>query len=166
MSHSPFFGIFDQSLLFFLTWVRGSNFFILGLTLCVNDLKFVTHFSISIMENIIRKTVQVEVEKRESPQESKLKKVHIKWKRFCIVRNAEYLVPPKKGGSFKFIHLALEATVEDLKKKATEVFFPDSVNHSGKKADECLLTLTDAGDNIVTAEMSIKDYLHKKGLYL
>ena len=26
--------------------------------------------------------------------------------------------------------------------------------------------ITDAGDNIVTAEMSIKDYLHKKGLYL
>ena len=121
------------------------------------DLKFVTHFSICNMENIIRKTVQEEVEKclsptsakpsrkrsetrmanllakirkRESTQESKLKKVHIKWKRFCIVRNAEYLVPQKKGGGFRFIHLALEATIEDLKKKAIEVFF---------------LTFTDAG---------------------
>ena len=120
------------------------------------------------MENVIRKTVEEEVEKclsptsakpsrkrsetrmanllakirkRESPQESKLKKVHIKWKRFCIVRNAEYLVPQKKGGGFRFIHLALEATIEDLKKKATEVFFPDSVNHFGEKADECILTL-------------------------
>ena len=73
----------------------------------MNDLKFVTHFSISTMENIIRKTVQEEVEKylsptsvkplhkrsetritnllakirkRELPQESKIKKVYIKWK--------------------------------------------------------------------------------------
>ena len=102
------------------------------------------------MKNIIRKTVQEEVEKclsptsaktsrkrsetrtanllaktpkRESPQEGKLKKVHVKWKSFCIVRNAEYLVPRKKGGGFRFIHLALEATIEDLKKKAIEVLF-------------------------------------------
>ena len=138
----------------------------------MNDLKFVTHFTICTMENIIRKTVQDEVEKclsppsakpsrkrsetrmanllakirkRESPKESKLKKVHIKWKRFCIVRNAEYLVPQKKGGGLRFIHLALEATIEELKKKAIEVFFPDSVNHFGEKADECILTFTDAG---------------------
>ena len=157
----------------------------------MNDLKFVTHFSVCNMGNIIRKTVQEEVEKslsptsaktsrkrsetsmanllakirkRESPQESKLKKVHIKWKRFCIVRNAEHLLPQKKDGGFRFIHLALEATKEDLKKKAIEVFFPESVNHFGKKADECILTFTDAGDNIVTTEMSIKDYLHKKGI--
>ena len=143
------------------------------------------------MENIIRKTVQEGVEKClsptsaktsrkrsetrianllakirkcESPQESKLKKVHIKWKRFCILRNAKYLVPRKKCGGFSFINLALEATIEDLKKKAIEVFFPDSMNHFGEKADECILTFTDAGDNIGTTEMSIKDYLHKKGL--
>ena len=73
----------------------------------MNDLKFVTHFSISTMENIISKTVQEEVEKylsptsvkplhkrsetrikhllakirkRESLQESKIRKVYIKWK--------------------------------------------------------------------------------------
>ena len=82
------------------------------------------------------------------------------------MRKEEYLVPQKKGGGFRFIHLALEATIEDLKKKAIEVFFPDSMNHFGEKADECTLTFTDAGDNIVTTEISIKDYLHKKGLYL
>ena len=81
------------------------------------------------------------------------------------MRNAEYLVPQKKGGGLRFIHLALEATIEDLKKKATEIFLPDSVNHPGEKADECTLTFTDAGDNIVTTEMSIKDHLHKNGLY-
>ena len=52
------------------------------------------------------------------------------------MRNAEYLIPQKKGGGFRFIHLALEATIEDLKKKAIEVFFPDSVNHFGEKIDE------------------------------
>ena len=83
-----------------------------------------------------------------------------------IMRNAEYLVLQKKGGGFRFIHLALEATVEDLKKRAIEVFFPDSVNHFGEKADECILTFTDVGDNLVTAEMTIKDCLHKKALYL
>ena len=73
----------------------------------MNDLKFVTHFSISTMENIISKTVQDKVEKylsptsvkplhkrsetrikhllakirkRESLQESKIRKVYIKWK--------------------------------------------------------------------------------------
>ena len=52
------------------------------------------------------------------------------------MRNAEYLVPQKKGGGFRFIHLAFEATVESLKKKAIEVFFPDNMNHFHEKADE------------------------------
>ena len=37
----------------------------------MNDLKFVTHFSICNMENIIRKTVQEEVEKCLSPTSAK-----------------------------------------------------------------------------------------------
>ena len=40
------------------------------------------------------------------------------------------------------------------------------MNHFGEKADDCILTFSDAGDNIVTTEMSIKDYLHRKVLYL
>ena len=82
------------------------------------------------------------------------------------MRNAEYLVSQKKSGRFRFIHLALKATIEDLKKKAIEVLFSDSVKRFGEKADECILTFTHAGDNIVTTEISIKDHLHKKGLYL
>ena len=89
--------------------------------------------------------------KGDSPQESKLKKVYIKWKRVCIMRNAEYLVLQNKGGGFRFIHLALQATVEDFKKKAVKVFFPESVNHFCEEVDECILTFTDAGDNIVTS---------------
>ena len=104
--------------------------------------------------------------KRESPQESKLKKVHIKWKRFYIVRNAEYLVPQKKGGGFRFIHLAFEATVESLKKKAIEVFFSWQHEPFSWEGWWMIQTFTDARGNIVTAEISIKDYLHKKGLYL
>ena len=76
-----------------------------------------------------------------------------------IVRNAGRLTPKKKGCGFKFIHLALEAIVEDLKKKAIELFFPYSVNYFGNK-------FTDTGYNIVPVKMSTKDYQHKKGLYL
>ena len=40
------------------------------------------------------------------------------------------------------------------------------MNHFGEKADDCILTFSDAGDNLATTQMSIKDYLHKKVLYL
>lgn len=39
------------------------------------------------------------------------------------------------------------------------------MNHFCDKADKCIQTFTDARDNTVTAEMSIKYYLQKKGLY-
>ena len=39
------------------------------------------------------------------------------------------------------------------------------MNHFREKADEFSQTFTH-GDNIVTVEMSIKDYLHEKGLYV
>ena len=79
------------------------------------------------------------------------------------MRKEEYLVPQKKGGGFRFIHLALEATIEDLKKKAIEVFFPDSMNHFGEKADECTLTFTDAGLRYLSKTISTKrDYIFRE----
>ena len=80
------------------------------------------------MENIIRRTVKNEVERHLSPSllqkrrrsetrmanlldkirkgdqilEDKMRKVHIKWKRFCFVRNQEYVVPQKKVVDFAF----------------------------------------------------------------
>ena len=89
----------------------GSNFFIFGLIWYVNGPKLVTQFSISTMANVIRKLPRknfrkclsptstklllkrtekrmeklfVKIRKRELPQESKLKKVHNKWKRFWL----------------------------------------------------------------------------------
>ena len=79
-----------------------------------------------IMENIIRKTVQEEVERQFSPPSrkerkcetrlknllaklrksdksviEKMKKVHSKWRRFCLYRN----------GGFRYIYLPLDATI-------------------------------------------------------
>ena len=76
------------------------------------------------MENI-RKTVQEEVErqlllsstkktkcetrmknllakicKRDKSVIEKVKKVHNKWKHFCLYRNEEYIVSQRKGGGF------------------------------------------------------------------
>ena len=103
----------------------------------------------AIIENIIRRTVKDEAERHLSPSstqkkrksetglanlldkihkgdhihEDKTRKVHIKRKRFCFVRNQEYVVPQNKGGGFHFFYLPLDATVDTLSRKAIDVFF-------------------------------------------
>ena len=67
-----------------------------------------------------------------------------------IVKNAEYLIRQKKDCGFKFIHLALEATVADLKKKAIELFFLTI------SARSLMNVFWHTGSNIVTVEISIK----------
>ena len=144
------------------------------------------------MENIIRRTVKDEVERHLSPSstqkkrrsetrmanlldkirkgdhiyEDKMRKVHIKWKRFCFVRNQEYVVPQKKGGGFRFVYLPLDATVDTLSKKAIDVFFPEGTNAFGEKREHCSLRFTDSAENIVPPATQIKVYLEEKGLYL
>ena len=144
------------------------------------------------MENIIRRTVKDEVErhlslsssqrKRRSEtrmanlldkipkgdhiHEDKMRKVHIKWKRFCFVRNQEYVVPQKKDGGFRFVYLPLDATVDTLSKKAIDLLFPDGTNAFGEKQEHCSLRFTDSAENIVPPATQIKVYLEKKGLYL
>ena len=79
-----------------------------------------------MMENIIRRTVKDEVERHLSPSptqkkrrsetrmtnlldkirkgdhihEDKMRKVHIKWKKFCLVRNQENVMSQKKVVNF------------------------------------------------------------------
>ena len=144
------------------------------------------------MENIIRRTVKDEVERHLSPSssqrkrrsetrmanlldkirkgdhihEDKMRKVHIKWKRSCFVRNQEYVVPQKKGGGFRIVCLPLDATVDTLSKKAIDLFFPDGTNAFGEKREHCSLRFTDSAENIVPPATQIKVYLEKKGLYL
>ena len=38
----------------------------------------------------------------DGTENKKLKKVHLKWKRFDVNRNAFYLVPHKSGGGYRF----------------------------------------------------------------
>ena len=54
-----------------------------------------------------------------------MKKVHIKWKRFCLYRNEE---PQRKGGGFRYIYLPLDATIEVLQAKAVNIFSQKVLN--------------------------------------
>ena len=144
------------------------------------------------MENIIRKTVQEEVERQLSPSSSakkrkcearmknllakirksdksvieKMKKVHIKGKRFCLYRNEEYVVPQTKGGGFRYIYLPLYATIEVLQAKAVNIFFPEGTNSFMEKLSECNIKFTDLADNFVPPKITLRSYLEEKGQYL
>ena len=63
------------------------------------------------------------IRKGEHIHENKMRKVHIKWKTFCFVRNGEYVVPQEKGGGFRFVYLPLDANVGTLSKKLIDLFF-------------------------------------------
>ena len=141
------------------------------------------------MENIIRKTVQEEVERQLSPSSTKkrkcetrmknllakirksdksviekMKKVHIKWKRFCLYRNEEYIVPQRKG--FRYIYLPLDATIEVLQAKAVNIFFPEGTNSFMEKLSECNIRFTDSADNFLPPKTTLRNYLEEKGQYL
>ena len=67
----------------------------------------------------------------------KMKKVHIKLKRFCLYRNEEYILPKRKDGGFRYIYLPLDATIEVLQAKAVNIFFPGGTNFFMEKLSEC-----------------------------
>ena len=72
----------------------------------------------------------------------------------------------KKGVGFHFVYLPLDATVDTLSKKVTDVFFPDGTNAFGENREHCSLSFTDSAENIVSPATQIKVYLARKGLYL
>ena len=69
------------------------------------------------MKNLLAK-----IRKSEKSVIEKWKKVHIEWKRFCLYRNEEYIVPQRKGGGFRYIYIPLDATIEVLQAKAENIF--------------------------------------------
>ena len=143
------------------------------------------------MENIIRKTVQEEVERQLSPSSrkkrkcetrmknvlakirkndksviEKMKKVHIKCKRFCLFRNEEYIVPQRKGGGFRYVYLPLDATIEVLQAKAVNIFFPEGTNSFMEKLSECNIRFTDSADNFSPPKTTLRSNLEEKGQYM
>ena len=143
------------------------------------------------MENIFRKTVQEEVERQLSPSSTKkrkcetrmknllvkirkndksviekMKKVHIKCKRFCLFRNEEYIVPQRKGGGFRYVYLPLDATIEVLQAKAVNIFFPEGTNSFMEKLSECNIRFTDSADNFLPPKTTLRSYLEENGQYL
>ena len=96
----------------------------------------------------------------------KMKKIHIKWKRFCLYRNEEYIVPQRKGGGFGYIYLPLDATIKVLQAKAVNIFFPESTNSFMEKLSECNIKFIDSADNFVPPKITLRSYLEEQGQYL
>ena len=94
-----------------------------------------------------------------------MKKVHIKWKGFCVYRNEEYIVPQRKGGGFRYMYLPLDATIEVLQAKAVNIFFPEGTNSFMEKLSECNIKFTDSADNFVPPKITLRRYLEEKGQY-
>ena len=59
------------------------------------------HLSLSSTQKKRRNEIQMlnlleKIRKGDHSSEDKIRKVHTKWKRFCCVRNQEYVVPEKR----------------------------------------------------------------------
>ena len=93
----------------------------------------------------------------------KMIKVHIKWKRFCLYRNEEYILPKRKSGSFRYIYLPLDATIEVIQAKAVNIFFPEGTNSFMEKLSECNIRFTDSADNFLPPKTTLRSYLEEKG---
>ena len=90
-------------------------------------------------------------------------KVHIKWKRFCLYRNEEYILPKRKSGGFRYIYLPLDATIEVIQAKAVNIFFPEGTNSFMEKLSECNIRFTDSADNFLPPKTTLRSYLEEKG---
>ena len=113
------------------------------------------------MKNLLAK-----IRKSEKSVIEKVKKVHIKWQRFCLYRNEEYIVPQRKGGGFRYIYLPSDATIEVLQAKAVNTFFPECTNSFMEKVSECNIRFTDSADNFLPRKTTLRSYLEEKGQYL
>ena len=94
-----------------------------------------------------------------------MRKVHIKWKRFCIVRNQEYVVPQKRWWISLCVP-AIRCECGYFVKESNRRVFLDGTNAFGEKREHCSLRFKDSAENIVAPATQIKIYLEKKGLYL
>ena len=113
------------------------------------------------MKNLLAK-----IRKSDKSVIEKMKKVHIKWKRFCLCRNEEYIVPERKDGGFRYIYLPIDATIEVVQAKAVNIFFPEGTNSSIEKLSEWNIRFTDSADNFLPPKTTLRSYLKEKGQYM
>ena len=76
----------------------------------------------------------------------------IKWRRFCFVRNQEYI-----GRKVDFTLFTCHQVLLQI---------PDGANAFGEKREQCSLRVTDSAENIVPPATQIKVYLEGKVLHL
>jgi len=99
-------------------------------------------------------------------KEVKKKKVHVKWKRYDFMKGSFQLVPHRKGGGFRYIDVDENVTLEYIKAKALNLFYPNGLNYFDEHESDCKASLTDSAGSVMYGQKTLAEYLAESGLYV
>ena len=106
-------------------------------------------------------------EKRKTDKEHR---IQVRWIHYNEDSKLFVPVRQKNGGGNRFVaYSALEPpTVEDLKEKASALFFPDGKNDFAGSVDDMLLDICDTTRTLITqfpGDGTVESFLKENGLY-
>ena len=100
-----------------------------------------------------------------APKQKSIKRLQIKWHRYDD--NSYQLVRVNQGGGCRFVEVDEDSTFNDIKSKATDLFFDDSFKNSyGENVLECTISICDASLNELDEALNLFSYVRKKGFQL
>lgn len=104
--------------------------------------------------------------KTKSSDDNKEKRVHIKWKRFDVTKNTAHTVSQKFHGGPKFILITNKEKIKSLKEQAIKRYFPDGKNDFGESVSDCHFTITDASGKEIDDSIVVTEYVKQQGVYM
>ncbi|XP_057293155.1 uncharacterized protein LOC130621818 [Hydractinia symbiolongicarpus] len=99
-------------------------------------------------------------------KEGKEKHVNVKWKRADLLKGTHTTVTQKHGGGHRFVVVNDFDTVESIKEKAINHYFPEGTNFFGESRNDCEITIRDASGVAIDESLTLKDCLKNRGVYI
>lgn len=122
----------------------------------------------NLLNKIRRKTNEKET---ALSHQSKPKRVQVKWKRFCPVKEMYKMVRSDNGGGLRIIEIPQDIafTFGELKEKAIALYFsngPTCTNKFFELREECSFQITFVSEDVIDDNISFWDYMQENCLVL
>ena len=103
---------------------------------------------------------KIRTKNNSAPKQKTIKRVQIKWYRYDENVEAYQLVRINQGGGCRFIEVNEDSNVNDLRYKATDLFFDDSFKNAyGENIMDCTFSICDASLNELDEEANLFEIL-------
>ena len=107
---------------------------------------------------------KIRTKNNSAPKQKTIKRVQIKWYRYDENVEAYQLVRINQGGGCRFIEVNEDSNVNDLRYKATDLFFDDSFKNAyGENIMDCTFYICDASLNELVKKQTYLSMYEKRG---